>query len=200
MKIHSLQIELLKLDAQGSNVLEVEDSYLVRFTNFGGTSPRDSTIRTEAHHTSKLKVGKYVSVATECTFMLGGNHDYNKITTWLPFNPNAYDPNETLLTNGDIIIGNDVWIGSNVTIMSGVKIGDGSVIAANSTVVKNVEPYSIVGGVPAKLIKKRFDDSTIEYLLNSKWWDLDKRTWIQNQDILFSNDIDKFKNFLESLK
>lgn len=68
---------------------------------------------------------------------------------------------EQLLFKGDTVIGNDVWIGQNVTIMPGVKIGDGAIIAANSTVVKSVEPYTIYGGNPAKFIKNRFSDETL---------------------------------------
>lgn len=75
-------------------------------------------------------------------------------------------------TNGDVVIGNDVWIGSGVTIMSGIKIGDGAVISANSSVIKDVLPYEIVGGNPAKSIKLRFDVQIIKLLLNLRWWDL----------------------------
>jgi virginiamycin A acetyltransferase len=74
---------------------------------------------------------------------------------------------------GDIIIGNDVWIGYNATIMAGVKIGDGAIIGTNATVVKDVEPYSIVGGNPAQEIKKRFSEETISKLLELKWWNWD---------------------------
>jgi len=76
---------------------------------------------------------------------------------------------------GDIVIGNDVWIGYGVTILSGVTIGDGAIVAANSCVVKDVPPYSIVGGVPAKVIKYRFDDETIGKLLKIRWWDWDEQ-------------------------
>lgn len=74
---------------------------------------------------------------------------------------------------GDIVIGNDVWIGSNAKIMSGVHVGDGSIIAANAVVTKDVEPYTVVGGVPAKMIKKRFPDETIQMLEQMKWWNWD---------------------------
>jgi len=73
---------------------------------------------------------------------------------------------------GGVSIGNDVWIGQGVTIMSGISIGDGAVIAANSTVVKNVAPYSIVGGNPARYLKFRFSDEIISLLLELKWWEL----------------------------
>ncbi|XVN42676.1 MAG: CatB-related O-acetyltransferase [Candidatus Rickettsia vulgarisii] len=71
------------------------------------------------------------------------------------------------------IVGNDVWIGYNTTFMPRVKIGDGAIIATNSTVTKDVDPYNIVGGSPAKLIRKRFDDRTIEKLLELRWWDME---------------------------
>ncbi|MCL4154773.1 UNVERIFIED_CONTAM: hypothetical protein GTU68_004383 [Idotea baltica] len=74
---------------------------------------------------------------------------------------------------GDLIIGNDVWIGYNATIMAGITIGDGAIIATNATVVKDVAPYTIVGGNPAREIRKRFSDKEIEKLLDLKWWDRD---------------------------
>lgn len=89
-----------------------------------------------------------------------------------------------------VIIGNDVWIGSNVVVCDGVKIGDGAVVAAGAVVAKDVEPYSIVGGVPARLIKKRFEDDEIEFLKQIKWWDKDLE-WIEKNANLFL-DIEKF--------
>lgn len=73
-------------------------------------------------------------------------------------------------SKGDIVIGNDVWIGNSVTIMQGVKIGDGAIIGTNALVSKDVEPYTIVGGNPAKVIRKRFDEETIHFLLDLAWW------------------------------
>lgn len=99
--------------------------------------------------------------------------------------------NKTYPNKGDIIIGNDVWLGYNATIMAGVTIGDGAIIAANSTIIKDVEPYSIVGGNPAKEIKKRFSEEKISKLLELKWWDwnLDKIT--KNVQNLTGIEIDK---------
>ncbi|MBI5324137.1 MAG: CatB-related O-acetyltransferase [Ignavibacteriae bacterium] len=91
-------------------------------------------------------------------------------------------------------IGNDVWIANNVIIMDGVKIGDGAVIGAGSIVTKDVEPYSVVGGVPAKIISKRFSDEQIEKLLKIKWWNWDYEKIKENSD-LFSN-IEKFLDLL----
>jgi hypothetical protein len=93
-----------------------------------------------------------------------------------------------------VCIGNDVWIGENVTIMSGVKIGDGAVLAANSHVVKDVLPYSIVGGNPATLIRMRFEDSIIEQLINLKWWDLEDAVINELSTILCSNNVKELIN------
>ena len=97
-------------------------------------------------------------------------------------------------TNGDVDIGNDVWIGEHVTIMSGVTIGDGAVIATNSHVVKNVAPYSIVGGNPAKLIKYRFTEEQIQKLLEIKWWNWNDEKINSYLPLLCSSNIDDFIN------
>ena len=97
---------------------------------------------------------------------------------------------KTLQSGESCIIGNDVWIGNDVTILGGVTIGDGAVIGTGSVVTKDVPPYSIFAGVPAKLIRKRFDDATIQKLLTIKWWN-----WDTNKIIAESrnfNDVDKF--------
>lgn len=90
-----------------------------------------------------------------------------------------------------IEIGNDVWIGTGAMILGGIKIGDGAVIAAGAVVTKDVEPYTIVGGVPAKPIRKRFDDEDIEFLLEFKWWDKPTE-WIK-ENAKYFNDIKKFR-------
>ena len=129
--------------------------------------------------------------------MNGGNHRTDWITTY-PFGHrltnvfNKFNGEGHPKTNGDVNIGNDVWIGSNVTIMSGVNIGDGAVIANNSHIVKNVDPYTIVGGNPGKFIKKRFSDETIELLLKIKWWYWDNDKINDNLHLLCSNNIDDF--------
>jgi acetyltransferase-like isoleucine patch superfamily enzyme len=93
-------------------------------------------------------------------------------------------------------IGNDVWIGNNVLIMDGIKIGDGAIIAAGAIVTKDVDPYAIIGGVPAKLIRYRFTEEQIKFLLNLKWWDKDLN-WIKNNYKSFS-DIEIFINKYEN--
>lgn len=83
-----------------------------------------------------------------------------------------------------VVVGNDVWIGAGATILPGVCVGDGAIVAANATVVKNIEPYSIVGGTPARIIRMRFSEEEINYLLNLKWWDKDEE-WIAKRADLF---------------
>lgn len=148
----------------------------------------------------KLIIGKFCAIAKGIEFIMNGaNHRMNSITTY-PFNimGNGWGKSmpsiEDMPLKGDTIIGNDVWIGQNVTVMPGVHIGDGSIIAANSVVTKDVPPYHIAGGNPAKIIKKRFDDDLIQYLLDLKWWDWSAEKIFNNLEIICSLDIEKVKN------
>lgn len=150
---------------------------------------------------STLSIGSFCSLAANIVVYLGGNHRVDWITTY-PFGHtsknvfNRFNGVGHPKTNGNVIIGNDVWIGSNATIMSGVKIGDGAVIANNSHIVKNVEPYTIVGGNPGKLIKQRFDDNTIKKLLELKWWNFDDNTINEITPLLCSTNLDElFERF-----
>ena len=144
----------------------------------------------------KLSIGKFCMIASDVKFIMNGaNHFTNALTTY-PFAifgkgwEKAMD-GKTYPQKGDINIGNDVWIGYNATIMAGVTIGDGAIIATNSTVVKDVKPYSIVGGNHANEIKKRFKDDIISKLLELKWrnWDIQKIT--RNIQNLTGRNIDK---------
>ncbi len=139
----------------------------------------------------KLIIGKYCSVATGVQFMMGGTqgHNYN----WIAVHPligadNSVFPGHAW--KGDTVIGSDVWLGAESFIMPGVKIADGAIIAARAVVSKNIGPYEIWGGNPARFIKKRFSDESIEKLLQIKWWDWDLGCLKRNLKFLRSADVD----------
>ena len=147
----------------------------------------------------KLIIGKFCMIASDVKFIMNGaNHLTDSLSTY-PFAifgngwENAME-GKSYPQKGNIKIGNDVWIGYNATIMAGVTIGDGAIIATNSTIIKDVEPYSIVGGNPAKEIKKRFSKEVITKLLDLKWWDWDIEKITQN---LHNLTCDKIVNLLE---
>ena len=150
----------------------------------------------ELNEGTQVHIGKYCSIAKGLKLLLGNYHRADWVSTF-PFHdihPNVF-PNAAGVTghpksNGDIVIGNDVWIGDSATILSGVTVGDGAVIAANANVVKNVEPYAIVGGNPAKLIKYRFSVQQIEDLSAVRWWDLDESQINTLTPLLLSADVD----------
>lgn len=143
----------------------------------------------------KLIIGKFCMIASGVKFIMNGaNHLTDAISTY-PFAifGNGWEKamdGKTYPNKGDLVIGNDVWIGHNATLMAGIKVGDGAIIAANSTVVKDVEPYSIVGGNPAKEIRKRFDDDQIKRLLDLAWWNWDVEKITENIQMLTDSKVD----------
>ena len=131
----------------------------------------------------QLIIGKFCMIASDVTFIMNGaNHLTNTVSSY-PFSifGNGWEgalDGKKFPNKGNIVVGNDVWIGYNATILAGVTIGDGAIIATNATVTKDVAPYTIVGGNPAALIKKRFSQEHIELLLKMQWWNwsIDKIT------------------------
>ncbi len=143
----------------------------------------------------KVKIGKYCAFGKNVS-IITSNHDYNfpsiQGTFYSVFFQSGHpgviqNPPNKERTKGNIFIGNDVWISHNVTILSGVTIGDGVCIANNSVVTKDIDSYSVVAGVPAKIIKKRYDNDKIKYLEEIKWWDWDKNKIMRNKEFFFSN-------------
>lgn len=146
-----------------------------------------------------IYLGKYNSIGRDCNFFLHANHRVDWITTssqlWGPVTPQVAEMHMSMghpTCKGNIIIENDVWIGAKATIMSGVKICNGSVVASNSTVTKDVPPYSIVAGNPAKIVKYRFNERQIDSLLKIKWWEWTEDRIKSEAMLLWSDDINKF--------
>ncbi|HHT17647.1 MAG TPA: Vat family streptogramin A O-acetyltransferase [Papillibacter sp.] len=147
----------------------------------------------------KLIIGRFCAIGEGVEFIMNGaNHRMGSVTTY-PFNifghgwEKATPSLEELPFKGDTVVGNDVWFGQNVTVMPGVHIGDGAIVAASSVVTKDVPPYTIVGGNPARVIKKRFDDDLIAYLLELRWWDWPAKKIFENLDALCSGDLSKIR-------
>jgi acetyltransferase-like isoleucine patch superfamily enzyme len=144
-----------------------------------------------------LSIGKYCSIARDVKIFLGGNHRTDWVSTY-PFNvisdnfPKAKNIQGHPATRGDVIIGNDVWIGYSATIFSGVTIGDGAVIGAFSVVTKNVKPYEIVAGNPARSIRMRFDEVTIFNLLKIAWWNWPVERINSQVEYICDNNIQEF--------
>ncbi|KDS34664.1 bacterial transferase hexapeptide family protein [Parabacteroides distasonis str. 3776 D15 iv] len=129
-------------------------------------------------HREKLIIGKFCSIACGTKFLFNcANHTLKSLSTYtFPLFYEEWELEKSNITTawdnkGDIVIGNDVWIGYEAVIMTGVHIGDGAIIAARAVVTKDVPPYTIMGGTPAKEIRKRFDTEMIHQLLKLKWWD-----------------------------
>jgi acetyltransferase-like isoleucine patch superfamily enzyme len=113
----------------------------------------------------KLKIGSYCSISPGVQFLLGGEHQTNSISTF-PFKVKCFGYDKEAGSKGDIVIGDDVWIGTNAVVCSGIKIGQGAIVAAGAVVTKDVSPYAVVGGNPARVIKYRFDKDIINKLLS----------------------------------
>ncbi len=153
----------------------------------------------EINH-DRLIIGKFCSIACGARFILNSaNHTLKSLSTYpfpLFFEEWGLDVSqitEAWDNKGDIVIGNDVWIGYEAIILSGVTIGDGAIIASRAVVTEDVPPYTIVGGVPAKAIRKRFSEQTISHLLKIKWWDWTKERIAQNIDAIQSGNITLLK-------
>lgn len=145
----------------------------------------------------KLVFGKFCALAAETKFLMTGDHKLDAISTYpFPIFANGWETAFNVFdlpVKGDIIVGNDVWFGYDSLVMNGVTIGNGSIVAAKSVVVKDVPPYSIVAGNPAKVVKMRFDDKTIDRLQRIAWWDWDIETITKHLKVICHLDVDQLE-------
>lgn len=193
------------------NIVKAENIIVGDYTYYDDTrSPLDwehnNVLFNYPFFGEKLVIGRYCALAEGSVFMMGAaNHRLSSVTTY-PFNVfggkwrDISTPHiDELPHKGDTVIGNDVWIGHKAVIMPGVTIGDGSIVAAWSVVTKSFPPYSVIGGNPARLIRKRFDDELIDLLLKLRWWDKKPEEVTELIPLLVSPDLDDVKNKLKAL-
>lgn len=184
---------------EGHNFINHNTTITSSYLGFGSYVANDSKI-------AKTRIGRYTSIGPKVICIFGNHPTKQFVSTHPSFfstlgqvgftytKKQLFEEFSNPIIEGSpytISVGNDVWIGADVRILDGVKIGDGAIIAAGSVVTKNIEPYSIVGGVPAKLIRYRFSEDQIRFLLQFKWWDRPQE-WIAANAHLFQ-DIEKFK-------
>lgn len=147
----------------------------------------------------RLIIGKFCAVATGVKFIMNGaNHNIQGFSTYpFPIFAQGWEQNlpagYAFPQRGDTVVGNDVWLGYDSLIMPGVKIGDGAVVATRAVVTKDVPPYHIVGGNPARSLRARFDEATIEALLEIRWWDWDAAKITRNLAAICGADIERLR-------
>ena len=145
------------------NFTIAKNCFNVSKVKVGNGTYGDIFVKHFGNSNEELSIGHYCSIGPECTFVLGGGHPYNTISTY-PFGNKYMNFENESISKGPIILDDDVWLGYGVTVLSGVHIGKGAVIAAGAVVVKDVPAYAVVGGVPADVIKYRFDDKIVRKL------------------------------------
>ena len=193
---HDKQTVYLKDVIKGPNI-EVGDYTIY---NAFVHDPRDFEKNNVLYHYpvngDKLKIGKFCSIACGAKFLFtSGNHSMRSLANYtFPIFFDEWDLDVKNIRDawdnkGDTVIGNDVWIGYEAVIISGVTIGDGAIIGTRAVVTKDVPPYTIVGGVPAKPIRRRFDDAAIGKLEALRWWDWEEDKIKRNISSIQSGDI-----------
>lgn len=197
---HDKQIVYLKSVVDNPNIEIGEYTIYNDFVNDPCDFEKNNVLYHYPINGDKLKIGKFCSIACGSKFLFtSANHTLGSLSTYTF--PIFFDEWELDAKNirsawdnkGDIVIGNDVWIGYEAVILSGVTIGDGAIIGTRAVVTKDVPPYTIVGGVPAKPIRRRFDDETIAELLRLRWWDWDREKISRNISAIQSGNIAALK-------
>lgn len=205
-KSHNDKMLLLKDHVTASNIKVGEYTYYGTDGQKDVIFERDNVLYNFPGH-GELIIGKFTSIANGVEFIMGAaNHPISSFSTYI-FGEYSTDwlqkqgmTKKDMPDKGDTVIGNDVWIGRKATIMPGVKIGDGAIIGAQAVVTKDVPAYAIVGGNPAKLIRYRFDETTIAFLKDLKWWDFSPKQLEQAIPYLSTLDLSTAKQKLLAIK
>lgn len=202
---HDKQIVYLKNVIKNPKIIVGDYTIYNDFVNDPQDFEKNNVLYQYPVNGDKLIIGKFCSIACGAKFLFtSGNHSLKSLSNYtFPIFFDEWDLDSKNITSawdnkGDTVIGNDVWIGYDAIIMPGVKIGDGAIIGTMAIVTKDIPPYTIVGGVPAKPIRKRFDDKTIEKLLSIKWWNWDKEKIKQNIQSIQSGNINNLIWFVIS--
>ncbi|QBJ97854.1 CatB-related O-acetyltransferase [Rhodococcus sp. ABRD24] len=182
-------------NVQSARRRDIDHAQKLGIATVGIATYGDPKILRFRYDKTRLVIGSYCSIAEETLIVLGGEHPIDEITTY-PLRdrfglPGAGEDRHPLC-KGDIVIGSDVWIGARATILSGVTIGDGAIVGAGAVIAKDVPPYSIAVGNPARVVRKRYDDETIEALLEIRWWDWPEDKVVDNVELLSSREPSEF--------
>ena len=187
----------------------LKDEINKNLASVGKWSYSTSPLKIYRWNDSKIYIGNFCSIGPEVKIIIGGTHRIDWVST-AQINAGTFNFNDNFLkaqkikdfknSIEDLHIENDVWIGAFSIIYSGVKLGNGSVVAAGSVVTKDVDPYTVVGGNPAKFIKKRFTTKQINFLNSSKWWELDDKKIDTLSKYLLNENVDLFIKKFKTLK
>ena len=172
---------------------ELEDLLASGVLSMGRHSYGAPRVRTFAGDSARVKIGSFVSIAEEVEFIPGGNHRVDWVSTypfrWMFGLPGALEDGHPA-SKGDIVVGHDVWLGTGARILSGVSIGNGAVVGAGAVVSRDVRPYAVVVGNPAREVARRFSDAQIESLERIRWWDWPQELILERVPLLCSPDVD----------
>lgn len=192
------QIVYLKSVITNPNIIVGEYTMYNDFVNDPRDFEKNNVLYQYPINKDKLIIGRFCSIACGTKFIFNSaNHSLSSLSTYcFPIFFEQWELDRTKVASawdnkGDIVVGNDVWIGYEAVIMSGVKIGDGAIIGTRAVVTKDVSPYTIVGGVPARPIRMRFSDDTISRLLELEWWSWDEKKIREKLHAIQSGSIDE---------
>lgn len=208
-KNHWFYTRMIKDEVTNKNIEVGEGSYYSpyyqagkRFEEFNVRylygRKEDMELATLLWEPDRLKIGRYCSIASGALFLMGGNHTHRM--DWVTVYPFKGTSKKAYESKGDTVIGNDVWIGMKAMIMPGVRIGNGAVVAARSLVTKDVPPYTVVGGNPARIIKERYSREEVSILERVAWWNWREEDIEGAIDLLQSRDLKKLEEYHKKLQ